>query len=64
MFEAVSDEFETVGLLSAGSDLRGFAETLPHCWELPQDLSHETHRIEIMARAKAKWEEKQAAKKP
>jgi hypothetical protein len=49
------DELEVMGLKSAASDLREFAQTLPHKWELPNDYSHEMQHQERMAKEKAEW---------
>jgi hypothetical protein len=54
----VVDELEMMGFDAAACDLRQFAETLPHSWELPNDYSHERHHQERMAKEKTEWEER------
>ena len=54
----VVEELDTMGFADAASDLRQFAKTLPHSWELPNDYSHERHHQERMAKEKAEWEQR------
>jgi hypothetical protein len=59
----VVEELDTMGFDAAACDLRQFAETLPHSWELPNDYSHERHHQERMAKEKAEWEERNSLNK-
>jgi hypothetical protein len=57
----VVEELDKVGFADAAHDLRQFAETLPHVWELPSDYAHERHHQEHMAKEKAAWEKRNSS---